>query len=404
MNRDKRDVNVLRAYGFVLFMGVGTFFSFIYLYFSELGFNSVQIGILAALGPAVMMVVQPFWGWVSDLTGRPERVSVFLALGMAVGVGLIMLAHSFAWMILCFIIFYIFYSSLTPIYDSVVMDTIRGKKTSYGQVRWWGSVGFALTVLLVGNQVQWAHTNAVAVQNYIYLAILLAVIGIVLPRRQDSNGQQNRASEGSKAKAKNKVQLWPLFKNRELIVFLIAASMVVGSNAIFYTFFSFLFKEVGGGEGLLGVAMMVGAFAEIPFLMFSQVLLKRFKVQHMLLLAFAATALRWFLNSIATSPYQLMGIQLLHGLTFGVFYASAVTYIDRLVPEHLRSSGQTLFWAATYGFGNVIGNLAGGWIYQLTSVHILFALAGVAAGIGTMVMFSGTILPMRYKGAADKTE
>lgn len=387
----KRDIAILRAYGFVLFMGVGTFFPFVYLYLSKLGFSNLQLGVLAALGPAVMMVVQPFWGWLSDLTGRPGRLSMFLSLGVGATVMLLLTARTFPMVVLFMILFNIFYSSITPIYDSVVIGTLQGTKVGYGLIRWWGSLGFALTVLAVGYMIE--HTTlAAALRNYIYLSLVLAVLALVLPGSKGTGKKEKR----------EKVQIWPLFKNRELMVFLVAAGFVIGSYAINYTFLSFLLKDLGGSEGLIGLANMIAAFAEIPFFFFSAKLLQRFKVQNMLVLAFGVTALRWFLNSIATTPYQILMFQLLHSLTFGLMYSSAVVYVDRLVPERLRATGQNLFWATTYGFGNVVGNLLGGWVYQHNTAQTIFAMAGGAALVGTLIMFGGIVLPMQRKAAATK--
>lgn len=393
----RRDIGILRAYGFVLFMGVGTFFPFVYLYLQKLGFSNIQLGVLGALGPAVMMIVQPFWGWLSDLTGRPGRLSMFLSLGVGASVMLLLTARTFPLVVLYMILFNVFYSSITPIYDSVVIDSIQGTKVGYGQVRWWGSLGYALTVLAVGYLIE--HTTlAVALRNYIYLSLLLAFLALVLPRPKS----HQKSAKETKVQTREKLQLWPLFKNRELMIFLLAGGFVIGSYAINYTFLSFLLKDLGGSEGLIGLANMIAAFAEIPFFFFSAKLLERYKVQNMLLLAFGVTALRWFLNSIATSPYQILVFQLLHSLTFGLMYSSAVVYVAKLVPERLRATGQNLFWATTYGFGNVVGNLLGGWVYQHNTAESIFAMAGGAALIGTLIMFGGIVLPMQCKAAAAK--
>lgn len=382
-NNVMRDVWKLRSYYFVLFAGVGSFLPFIYLHMADLGFSNAQIGILGAIGPAVMVFVQPFWGWMTDRTGRPDLIAFIMNLGVAVWVGVLLRANTFVAIVIYMILYNIFYSSLAPIFDSVTIETVNGSdgKVGYGNVRWLGSLGFALMVIAAGRVIEWTSIPTV-LWVYVVSSVLLALMVLKMPRKAREQG------------ARVRVRIWPLFKNRELMVFLVAASLVIGSNAINYTFFPFLMKDLGGGEGILGLAMMVSAFAEIPFFWISAKLIRRFKIPYMLFIAFAVTALRWWLNSIATSPYHLLGFQLMHSLTFGLLYSSAVVYVDRLVPERLRASGQTLFWAATYGLGNVIGNLVGGWVYQYSSVQSLFALASVAAAAGTLVMLGGIVAPM----------
>lgn len=374
----KKEVRALGIYGFVLFMGLGTFFPFIFLYFKELGFSNAQIGFLGALGPMIMMCVQPFWGWVSDYTKKPERVSVVLALGVSLSLRLLISGRSFLLVVIYLGLFNIFYSSLIPIFDCITISTLKGSKTSYGQIRWLGSLGFALTALVVGKIVELTDIS-ISLWVYVFLALLLAGCALKLPGVNFSRTTSER------------VKIWSLLSNRKLLVFLLASSLVIGSNAINYTFFPFLFKELGGGEGLLGLAMSITAFAEIPFFFFSAKLHQRFSLSKLILFAFLVTGLRWFLNSIATSPWQLIGCQLLHSITFGLLYATAVVYVAKLTPERLQASGQNLFGAATYGFGSVVANLLGGWVYEHYSLQSLFGLASCLAIGGTLIFFFGNL-------------
>lgn len=381
-NQFTRNVWMMRWYYFILWAGVGCFVPFVYLYLQEdLGFSNAQIGIVGALGPATMVFVQPFWGWLTDRTGRPDLISVGMNIGIALSIALLLMVQSFPLVVLFIIAYNVFYSSLVPIFDSVVFKALDGSKVGFGEIRWFGSLGFALVVLIAGRVIEWTSVKPV-MWIYVLFTLVLTWYATRMP-------VQKRGAASA-----HKVDLRALFRNRELMVFLVAASLVIGSNAINYTFFSFLMKDLGGGEGMLGVAMMISATAEIPFLIASAKLVQRFQIRSMLFVAFAVTALRWFLNSIATSPYHLLALNLLHSLTFGLLYASAVVYVDRLVPERLRASGQTLFWAATYGFGNVVGNLVGGWVFEFSTVQMLFFIASMAALAGTVVM-GGDILLSR---------
>lgn len=380
----KRDVLLLRIYAFIFFMGVGTFFPYVYLYMRGLGFSNSQIGILAALGPAVMMVIQPFWGWVTDLTGRPDRVSMILAFGVAGTVALLLTGQTFPMVVLYMILFNVFYSSIIPIFDSIALSTLeKNSKVSYGQVRWLGSLSFALTAFAVGWIVERTHVS-IALWNFVGIALIVAVIAGRLPAKRKVGNPQN-------------LKIWPLFKSKELVVFLAAGSLVIGSHAINYTFLPLLMIEIGGGEGILGMAMLISAFSEIPFFFFSSYLIRKYRLRALLLVAFAATGLRWYLYSIAVTPNQLLLLQLLHSITFGLMYSSAVIYVGQLTPKHLQASGQNLFWAVTYGFGNVVANLVGGWVSEYYSVQATFKVAAAAAAVGTFIMLIGLPLAQRMK-------
>lgn len=369
-------------FGFLLFATVGAFLPFVFLYFHKLGFSNAEIGIFAAVGPGVMILAQPFWGWLSDYSNRPEKILVILSLGCAATVGLLLTGKSFVMIVIYLVLYNFFYSSITPIYDSIVIETLINSEISYGQIRWLGSLGYAVTAYLVGRVIEITDVS-ISLKIYIGIALLMALVA-------------SRLSSVSVRTEWEKPNLWPLFKNREFVIFLIAASLVIGSNAINYTFLAFLFKELGGGEGFVGLAMLIGAFAEIPFFIFSAKLLQRFKMTSLLLVAFVITAFRWFICSKAVSPYQLLAYQMLNCITFGLLYSTAVTYVDRLTPKKLRASGQNLFWAATFGLGSILGNLLGGWIYQYNPVQTLFNIAGWAATSGAIIFMIGIVIPKRF--------
>lgn len=370
----KKDVRILKIYGFVLFMGVGTYFPYIWLYMREIGFSNAQIGILGALGPGVMMVCQPLWGWVSDKTKKPEKVALGLSIGVIFALLLMTTAKSFIQMFLYVALFNIFYSSLIPTFDTIVISTIEDSEVSYGQIRWLGSLGFALTAMIVGQVIELTD-NSIILWIYIGIALLLAFMSTKLPKARPTN--DNMLED---------VKVGPLLKNRELIIFLTAATFIGGSLAMYNTFYPFLIKDLGGGEGLLGWSMLVSAFSEIPLMFYSSKLLKRYKPQSLLLVAFGVAVLRWFLKSIAISPYQIVFLQLLHSIVFGIFYSTSVVYISRLVPERLRASGQNLFWATTFGLGNVTANLIAGWLYEYNTVQTVFRAASISATIGFIIM------------------
>jgi PPP family 3-phenylpropionic acid transporter len=61
---------------------------------------------------------------------------------------------------------------------------------------------------------------------------------------------------------------------------------------------------------------------------------------------------------------ELVALQGLHGLTFGLYWAAAVRTLEHLVPSRLRATGQTLFSAATFAVGGAIGYRVAGFGYD----------------------------------------
>jgi len=66
------------------------------------------------------------------------------------------------------------------------------------------------------------------------------------------------------------------------------------------------------------------------------------------------------------SPWPTMALvcvgQLMHGLCFGCFLATAFIYIDATAPADIRGSVQNLYGTFVLGVGFFIGGFVSGWI------------------------------------------
>jgi MFS family permease len=84
------------------------------------------------------------------------------------------------------------------------------------------------------------------------------------------------------------------------------------------------------------------------------------------LIAFSAAvqAVRWLLVWRAPSAEAIVFISTLHCITFGLFYAAAVSYANDHAPPELKASAQTLFALIYFGVASLGGNLLGGLIVK----------------------------------------
>ncbi len=91
-----------------------------------------------------------------------------------------------------------------------------------------------------------------------------------------------------------------------------------------------------------------------------------------------------------------MLVELSHGLSFSLFLVASVDYVNRIVPSAWRATGQSLFWAAYFGLGSILGNLWAGWLYDLWGVQAMFRANGVLillAALAVALMLRTTSKP-----------
>ncbi|HSY54349.1 MAG TPA: MFS transporter, partial [Opitutaceae bacterium] len=75
---------------------------------------------------------------------------------------------------------------------------------------------------------------------------------------------------------------------------------------------------------------------------------------------------RFALSALNTESSLLLGVTL-HGASFVLVFITAQIYLDQNINPAWRSRAQALFTLMTGGFGNLIGYLSSGWLFDASS-------------------------------------
>ncbi len=105
------------------------------------------------------------------------------------------------------------------------------------------------------------------------------------------------------------------------------------------------------------------------------------------LLPFFVTALRLLLYSLVKNPNAAILIEILHGISWSLFWVVCVEYVNMLVREDWRATGQSLLYAAYYGAGAIAGNFWTGYLYdtKMKVAQIFLLNAGIVSIVGLFI-------------------
>ena len=312
--------------------------------------NEAQRGALIAAVSLVSVFAQPFWGTVGDRSKSRARTIRLQCLGAAVSVLLFPLAGSQFGILLAFTCaFSAFYTSIQPMGDSVILESLQQRDQPFGPIRWCGCVSFAVASMLFGYLVDGGGRERWILW---FTAGLLAATCLSTWTLPQTGGAQ---------KAGSKLSMLTLLKNRELMLLIALTMPLQLTMGYFYGFFSTHFTSLpGGSESLLGWCYLISALSETPFLLFSDKLFRKFGAGRLMLASAALLTLRWVLLAATDSVPINMVSQALHGGGFIVITVSTAKYISLTVPAELRSSGQMLLAVTGFGIARVAGNFLGG--------------------------------------------
>jgi PPP family 3-phenylpropionic acid transporter len=362
-------LSLLRWFYFVSLGALGAVVPFLGARLEAAGLSGHQIGGMMAMLPLGRLVSAPLWGWLADrfamaglllrigcaLAVLGELVLLFQADPVYAGVGLFLFSAGRA--------------PLGPLVDSVTLQALSQPghdPREYGRVRLWGSIGFLGFAVVCGRLADDGLDPLVLGAG---LLTATAALAFRFPTR------------GAGGPAPVLPALRALLEQPFLVPLLGMACLQAMTLSVYDTFFSTHVRALGLPSMVTAAAVALGVACEVAVMRFGRPLLARIGAPRALLLAAMAAVPRWALIAWVTDPVALVAVQVLHGVAFGVFWIAGVQLMAEKAPAQVSASAQSLFSAASYGVGALVGAVLAGEVRAAWGTAAIFqALTLVSCG------------------------
>ena len=266
----------LSSFYFSYFALLGAIIPFWTLYLSDLGFDPLEIGALAAIMMGTKIVSPYLLGWLADKSRRPMRVirwSAFLSFVFFLG---IFLSSGFYYVAVIIASFTFFWNAIIGQFESVTLTQLGKHYSQYGKVRAWGSIGFIVAVLILG----WLF-NTIAIRYLpVFMAVLLFSIWLCSLLVKDQNHEQITAHDKESTEG-----LFDILKRPAVIGFFAACFLLQLSHGPYYTFYSLYLIDNGYSKLIIGLLWGAGVIAELLLFLVMSRILRRFTVRAILLIS-----------------------------------------------------------------------------------------------------------------------
>ncbi|MDP3504291.1 MAG: MFS transporter [Myxococcales bacterium] len=358
----------LKVFYGLFFMFVGVTLPFLPVYYETLGIAPARIGLLLSVGPLFALVAPPLWGQVADRSGRPGLVLFALAAGSLVGFGFLLTASTFEAVFACLALFSLFNAATTTVADSLAIGHVEQHGGSFAGIRSIGSAGFVVSTLAFGFFID-AVDRRVVIVALALIATYTVWTGLTLARLPAHRRAGPRADLAGAAS---------LLSNPQVRWLLVASAGHWIASAPYHGSLGIHFKALGFAPWVLSLSASVAVASEVIVFSTWSRWSHLVKPRTLLQLAFVVSAVRWAAMSLTSSPVVLIALAALHGISFGAFYVASISWVAERAPGSLRSTGQSLFVAATFGIGGLIGFTGSGRLYDAIGGSRLFLIAAVA--------------------------
>lgn len=361
----------LRLFYFLYYGNVGTSLPYFGAYLRGLGFSGEQIGFVQMVPSLLAPAVAIGWAWFADHRSTPAR-ALRLASGWAAAAVLLLPFARGPWQVGAVIcLMALGDRAVVPLTDSITLEHCRDHPgSSYARIRLFGSLGFIAFSLAVGRLL--TLRGGRPADWIVPAAIVLCIAAYALVARSAPDPAHRGERPGPR-------DMLELTRNRHLHLFLAAAAVHWAACAPYHLFYGVYVRDLGLPADVAGIGMGIGVIAEIAALLLFPRIERRLSQRSLFAIVFLGSALRWALMARATGPFPVAALQAFHGLTFGLFWGTAMKGIAELVPARLRAIGQALFSAVVFGGGNAAGYALSGMGYdRLGGAGPVYAAAAVA--------------------------
>jgi PPP family 3-phenylpropionic acid transporter len=346
-----------------LFGLVGTHLPFFPLWLKAIGIEASLIGIITAVPSLTRFTVLPFITGFAEKHHALRGALIATAFLSALGFVIIGTQHQPFAVLLVYVATACLWTPMTPLTDAYALKGVRRYGLNYGPMRLWGSAAFVAGALLCGLLV-----DVIAAKHLIWVIAAVALTGAMVSlalRPLDAPGTVLAAPSGAAT----------LLRDPGFLAIIVAAALIQGSHAAYYTFASIAWQNAGLGgltiAGLwaLGVMAEIGVFAVSPRFTLSPALL--------VILAALSAVVRWLITAQEPPLPVLAVVQLAHGLTFGLTQIGTMGLLLQHVPHHVMARGQGYLTACT-GIVTSLASVLSGAIYARHGQGVYYLMAAMA--------------------------
>ena len=352
----------LSAFYLFYFAMVGVYVIFMPKVLLDFNYTKLEVGIVYSAAPFMRFLLPYAFKHLFQLT---HKVYLF-ALGMTFVSALLFIqsVENF-WLYLFINLFFgASMGTVLPFVETISLQTLSKKE--YGRIRLWGSIGFIIVALGLGNSISSSYG---VLYSLAILTLFILVFGYIVLRYDSEAKHQQQESDKSFSLGK----FWAFW----LSVFLMQVAF-----GGFYNFFTIYQLDQGLNLTLVTLLWTFGVLCEIVMLYFQGVLLQK-NLLTILQVATFVTAFRWLLLYLFPASVMVtFASQSLHAISFALYHTASITYVFTLYSQ--KKLAQQFYLGIGFGLGGTVGSLLAGRYYG-ESLFLMEAFITFVAGLMLLV-------------------
>jgi PPP family 3-phenylpropionic acid transporter len=378
---------LINAFYFMMVVGSGSY-GYNFLKYSK--FDTSIIGIALTCISIIALIIQTSLAPMIDRSEKwNEKKLILTTLLISVALFACMLAvpsGSVLLLILAVVAFALAMSGIPYLNSLAFAYEQEGMKINYGIGRGVGSAAYAIGAAIIGWLVSWLGGSdelIIHILPYYMIICGLLTCGCLLTLKDPVK------VEVDPSEAKKQISYGEFFrKYKKIFVVLAAMVMIFFCHMLINTYMIDVVKDIGGNTTDQGNAIFVQAMVELPTMFLFGLILKKFKVNTLLIFAACCYVLKHALICFAPNMPVYYMAMVLQMFSYAVLVPASVYFAEEHVAPEDRNKGQAVVNAATT-IGGLLASLFGGILLSVMSVHGVLLVGLSVTAVGALVMIVG---------------
>ena len=375
--------------GFWMAFCVVTAYAAVYL--QGIGCNNQELGLILALGNVGGAVLSPVLGALIDRNRKIRHAAIVNVL-LAIQVVLLILLRVHPRHDLLTAICYVLYISVLMPVNAVNLDLCvrleRAKAPlNFGFARSMGSFSFVILSTLLG--VMTARWGYLTLPFAGLAVVVLQFIGNRFIDRDLLEAEAAMPPDESLIQAKSSSLVSFVKENRMFCLMLFGTIILFIPHNMDGNFLINEIRNLGGDTAIMGYVAAFTAITEVPIMMFSSKLPKKWETVQYIRLALVFFTLKILAYALAPSIPLFFAARVLQAPSYALYTVLIVRYADSVVDRKDSAKAQSLAFSMTT-VGSVLASLIGGAMFDTAGVRSTMLTAAAISAVGTVVALLGT--------------
>ena len=350
---------------FFYFFSLAVFSGYISVYLMDKGYHASQVSMVVSWSFILSMVIQPIIGYLNDHYHQKTLNMLILLIAAILGVCFI-----YAQNIYLIAMIYSLALGLFNAANPVIENMATLSRFSYGKIRIWGTIGYAVASKVSG--VIYDYVSPEAMYAFFTIGLIFCVIGIY--------GTQNVKQIKMQKKEKSSGLL-----QKNFIIYLVIVCLFYAITNTNTTYLPAMFQNMGLSMNTTSTVIFILTLSELPVIFFSHQYMNRLTNKQLLVGIFILLIIQFLTYSCIHQPLIVVIVSICtKAVSTMLFILLNLKIVSTIVDIKHQMSALALVQTCR-NLGSIVFQWIAGYLIDFYSYDIFYLILALLSIVGMII-------------------